>query len=134
MILLTIAVPSYNAEAYLERCLTSMADPRFVNRLEVIVVDDGSKDSTPDIARAFIEKWPGIFRLISKPNGGHGSAVNAGIDNASGKYFRIVDADDWVNTDSLADLLDCMEKVSPDLFIDEHIEYHEGDGDRKSVV
>ena len=128
MKLLTIAVPSYNAEAYLERCLTSMADERFDGRLEVIVVDDGSKDSTPDIARRFIEKWPGIFRLISKPNGGHGSAVNTGIENATGKYFRIVDADDWVNTDSVAELLDAMEVASPDLFIDEHIEYHEGDG------
>ena len=128
MILLTIAVPSYNAEAYLERCLSSMADERFVGKLEVLVVDDGSTDATSDIAGAFIERYPDIFRLISKKNGGHGSAVNAGIDAARGEYFRIVDADDWVTTDSLAALLDAMEMAGPDVFIDERIEFHEGNG------
>lgn len=128
MILLTIAVPSYNAEDYLERCLSSMADPRFDGRLEVVVVDDGSQDRTAEIARGFVERYPSIFRLVSKANGGHGSAVNAGLDAARGEYFRIVDADDWVCTDSLAALLDAMELAAPDVFIDERIEFHEGDG------
>lgn len=128
MILLTIAVPSYNAEDYLDRCLSSMADPRFEGRLEVVVVNDGSVDRTAEIAEGFVSRYPKIFRLISKANGGHGSAVNTGLDEAKGEYFRIVDADDWVCTDALAALLDAMETAAPDMFIDERIEFHEGDG------
>ena len=82
--LLTIAVPSYNVEAYLERGLSTYDDPRFERRLEVIVVNDGSTDGTRSIAQTFVARRPGVFRLVDKPNGGHGSAVNAGIDAARG--------------------------------------------------
>ena len=112
---LTIAVPSYNMEKLLPQCLDSMADERFRDALEVLVVDDGSKDRTAEIARGYSEKWPEIFRVISKENGGHGSAVNAALDRAAGRYFRIVDADDWVNRENLHRLLEEMGKAEADI-------------------
>lgn len=124
MIRLTVAVPSYNSQETLKQCLDSFCDERFYGRLEVIVVDDGSRDATAAIAREYVSRLPGLFRLISKPNGGHGSGVNTGIDAAHGEYFRIVDSDDWVEKDGLAALLDAMETASPDCFIDERIEIH----------
>ena len=115
---LTIVVPSYNVEAYLERGLESFCDERLANALEVIVVNDGSSDATPQIAQRFVDREPRIFRLISKENGGHGSTINAGLDAATGMYFRVVDGDDWVDTDGLVELIAKLEHTDADLVID----------------
>lgn len=117
--LLTIAMPCYNVEAYLERGLSSLADARLNEDLEVLIVNDGSTDATEAIAQRFVDKHPQIFRLITKKNGGHGSAINTGISNATGTYFRIVDGDDWVKTDNLVSLLDHLHQVGSDLVVDE---------------
>ncbi len=122
MKVLTIAVPSYNMEKLLPQCLDSMADDRFGESLEVLVVDDGSKDRTAEIARGYADQWPEIFKVISKENGGHGSAVNAALDRATGKYFRIVDADDWVNKENLLHLLETMKTAESDIILDEKTE------------
>lgn len=93
--ILSIAVPSYNAEAYLEKGLGSfMCD--CMEKLEIIVVNDGSTDGTLAIAKSYEEKYPDTFKIIDKPNGGHGSGINAAAKIACGRYFRVVDADDWV--------------------------------------
>lgn len=115
---LTIVVPSYNVEAYLERGLESFCDERLADALEVIVVNDGSSDATPQIAQRFVDREPRIFRLISKENGGHGSTINAGLDAATGMYFRVVDGDDWVNTDGLVELIAKLEHTDADLVVD----------------
>ncbi len=115
---LTIAVPSYNVEAYLARGLASYDDPRLDGVLEVIVVDDGSTDGTRALAADFTARRPGIFRVVSKENGGHGSAVNAGLAAAQGRYFRVVDGDDWVDTDGLVRLIDALGSLDADLVID----------------
>ena len=99
---LTVAVPAYNVESYLMRGLESYLDPRFVGKLEVVVVDDGSTDGTRALAEEFAARSHGVIRVISKKNGGHGSAVNAGLAEARGRYFRVVDGDDWVNADGMA--------------------------------
>ena len=91
--ILSVVVPSYNVEQYLDKGLTSYSDDRFNGRLEIIVVNDGSKDKTQEIAEGYAKRFPNIFKVINKENGGHGSAVNAGIDNATGKYFRIIDGE-----------------------------------------
>lgn len=117
--ILSIAVPSYNVEKYLDKCLTSFSDNRFSGRLDVMIVNDGSTDKTADIASKYVERYPDIFRLINKENGGHGSAVNTGIKNALGKYFRIVDGDDWVHTENMAKLLDLLEIIDTDMVVDE---------------
>lgn len=120
--ILTVVVPSYNVEAYLEKGLSTFSDARFDGRLEVLVVDDGSKDATPQIAQRFVDERPWIFRLIRKENGGHGSVINVGMSEARGRYFRIVDGDDWVNADALAQLLDVLASTDADLVIDERVE------------
>ncbi|MBE6469090.1 MAG: glycosyltransferase family 2 protein [Coriobacteriaceae bacterium] len=115
---LTIAVPSYNVEAYLERGLASYDDDRLEGGLEVIVVDDGSTDGTCALAQRYAARRPAVFRIISKTNGGHGSAVNAGLAAARGRYFRVVDGDDWVSTDGLAALIDELRELDADLVVD----------------
>lgn len=122
--ILSIVVPSYNVEKYLDKCLTSFSDERFNDILEIIIVNDGSKDRTQEIAEGYVEKYPRIFKLINKENGGHGSAVNAGIDNATGKYFRIVDGDDWVHTENMVKILDILNNTDSDLVVDEKREVH----------
>lgn len=116
---LSVVVPSYNVEKYIDKCLTSFSDERFSGLLDVIIVNDGSQDSTREIAESYVRKYPGIFRLINKENGGHGSAVNTGIENARGKYFRIVDGDDWIHTENMLKLLDILQKTDSDMVVDE---------------
>lgn len=122
--ILSVAVPSYNVEQYLDKGLKSYADDRLRGRLEVLIVNDGSTDKTEEIAKRYVSAYPDIFRLINKENGGHGSAVNAGIDNATGKYFRIIDGDDWIHTDNMVKLLNIMEKSDTDMIVDEKREVH----------
>lgn len=122
--ILSVAVPSYNVEKYLHKCLDSFADDRLKEKLEVLIVNDGSTDNTEKIALEYVRRYPEIFRLINKKNGGHGSAVNTGIDHAKGKYFRIVDGDDWVLTDNLAKLLYILQNTDVDIVIDEKREVH----------
>ena len=125
---LTIAMPSYNVEGLIVRGLESLSDPRLTAALEVVVVDDGSTDGTADVARRFVEAHPDVFRLVSKENGGHGSAVNAGLDAARGRYFRVVDADDWVDPDGLAAELDLLPGISSDIVVDVRRDVHMGTG------
>ena len=104
--LLSVVVPSYNASKYLDFNLQSFLRPSVPEKLEVIVVDDGSTDDTARIADAYHEKYPDTIKVIHKENGGHGSGINAGLRAATGKYFKVVDADDWVDHEALERLLD----------------------------
>ena len=115
---LTVAMPCYNVARYLERGLASFDDARLEGLVELIVVDDGSTDTTASIAQTFVERRPQVFRLISKPNGGHGSAVNAGLAQARGAYFRVVDGDDWVDTDELVRFAQLLVQATSDLVVD----------------
>lgn len=94
--ILTVIVPSYNMEAYLPKCLGSLIidDKELLQTLEVIVVNDGSKDSTSEIAHAFEAKYPGVFRVIDKANGNYGSCINVALPVAEGKFIKVLDADD----------------------------------------
>lgn len=115
---LTVAMPCYNVARYLERGLASFDDARLEGLVELIVVDDGSTDTTASIAQAFVERRPQVFRLITKPNGGHGSAVNTGLAQARGTYFRVVDGDDWVDTDELVRFTQLLAQATSDLVVD----------------
>jgi glycosyltransferase involved in cell wall biosynthesis len=99
---LSVVVPSYNAEDYLRRCLDSLvgAGPD----VEVLVIDDGSTDGTAALAQEYADRHPEI-RVISKKNGGHGSAINTGLDHARGAYLKVVDADDWLDRPALTAVL-----------------------------
>lgn len=110
--LLTVVVPSYNASKYLDFNLQSFLQPSVPEKLEVIVVDDGSTDDTARIADAYHEKYPQTIKVIHKENGGHGSGINAGLRAATGKYFKVVDADDWVDHEVLEKLLGYIASVN----------------------
>lgn len=98
MKLLTFAIPCYNSEAYMEKCIESLLPGG--DDVEILIVDDGSHDRTAEIADAYEKKYPGIIRAIHQENGGHGEAVNAGIRNATGLYFKVVDTvmTGWIRT------------------------------------
>ena len=88
--ILTITVPSYNVETFLNQTLNSFVDDEILGDIEVLIVDDGSKDHTAEIGKEYEEKYPQSFRVISKENGGHGSTINRGITEAKGRYFKAV--------------------------------------------
>lgn len=100
---ITFTVPCYNSAAYMRKCIESLLPAG--RDAEIIIVDDGSTDDTGAIADAYAEKYPNIIRVIHKENGGHGSGVNFGLENARGLYFKVVDSDDWLNERSLKKLL-----------------------------
>lgn len=108
--LLTVCVPSYNVEKYLDRCLFSLVDHKMAPWLEILVIDDGSKDNTSKIADDYQSHYPGIVRVIHKENGGHGSTINTAIKYANGFYFRVVDGDDWVDSLEFEKLLTFLRK------------------------
>ncbi|MBR6638236.1 MAG: glycosyltransferase family 2 protein, partial [Lachnospiraceae bacterium] len=117
MRLLSVAIPSYNSEAYLEKCVASLLPGG--DRIEIIIVNDGSKDRTQEIGEELAGKYPGIVKLVNKENGGHGDAVNFGLANAEGLYFKVVDSDDKVDKDSLLEVLKVLEEHSaPDTQLD----------------
>lgn len=97
--LISFAIPCYNSAAYMEKCVQSILDTGS-DEVEILIIDDGSfKDNTLEIAQRLECQHPGIVRAIHQENGGHGEAVNTGIANATGKYFKVVDSDDWVDPD-----------------------------------
>lgn len=98
--ILTVAVCAYNMEDYLGEALESCMIPS-VDKIEVLIMNDGSTDHTEDIANTFCDRNPETFRLVTKPNGGWGSNVNLATQLATGKYFRILDADDWFDKENL---------------------------------
>ena len=110
MKLLSIAIPCYNSEAYMEKCINSLLPGG--EEVEILIVDDGSKDRTAEIADEYAEKYPTIVRAIHQENGGHGAAVNTGIRNATGLYFKVVDSDDWVNQESYELILRTLEELT----------------------
>lgn len=110
MKLLSIAIPCYNSEVYMEKCIESLL--KGGEEVEILVVNDGSSDRTAEIADAYAEKYPTIIKAIHQENGGHGEAVNAGIRNATGLYFKVVDSDDWVNEEAYKQILKTLEELT----------------------
>ncbi len=106
MKLLTITVPCYNSEAYLERCIRSMAGGG--DELDILIVDDGSTDRTGAIADRLAGEYPNIIRVIHQENGGHGEGINQGIRTAQGLYLKTVDSDDRLDAEALKKLLDIL--------------------------
>lgn len=113
--LLTVIVPVYNMEDYLRQCLDSLVLPDFEESLEVLVILDGSTDRSGDIAEEYGKKYPGIFRVVRKENGGHGSVINAGTQLASGKYLKVLDSDDWVDQKAFSRLLRFLSRTEADV-------------------
>ena len=113
MKLLSIAIPCYNSESCMSHCIESLLPGG--DEVEIIIVNDGStKDNTLQVARNFEAKYPGIIKVVDKPNGGHGSAVNYGLKNSTGLYFKVVDSDDWVDEKAYPKILETLRSFSGD--------------------
>lgn len=127
MKLLSIIVPAYNMEAYIAQCIESILRTPSLAAVEVIVVNDGSKDRTLRIARQYAERYVDVVRIIDKPNGNYGSTINAALPIARGKYVKILDADDCFNGSRVAQMLDFLHKSNDvDMIITPFVEVNGG--------
>lgn len=126
--ILSVSVAAYNAEKWLGKCLDSFLVEEILEELEVIVVNDGSKDDTSAVAGKYCEQYPDTFRLVEKENGGHGSTINASIAVATGRYFKVVDADDWVENDGLLDLVHHLRNTDVDFVLSPYYEVYAENG------
>ncbi len=106
MKILSVAIPCYNSQDYMGNAIESLLEAG--DDIDIIIVDDGSTDDTALIADKYAEKYPDIVRVIHKENGGHGSAVNAGIENATGLYFKVLDSDDRLDPVVLNEVMDAL--------------------------
>ena len=113
--LITIVIPTYNMEKYLDKCLTSLIVPdEYMEQMEVLVVNDGSKDNSSAIAHQYESKYPQTFRVIDKENGNYGSCVNRGLMEAKGKYIKVLDADDRFDSANFNSFLIQLESLDVD--------------------
>lgn len=113
--LLTIVVPAYNVEKYIKNCLDSLIEISVLRSLEILVVNDGSTDRTLQIAKTYENKYPYSIKVLSKENGGHGSAINYAIPRATGKYFKVLDGDDWVDKSQLPKFVELLKYTHSDM-------------------
>lgn len=134
MKLLSIAIPCYNSQDYMKKCVESLLPGG--DEVEIIIVNDGSKDETAAIAEQYATKYPGIVKVVHQENGGHGEAVNAGLRNATGLYFKVVDSDDWVDLYAYQEILENLKELVQsgelvDLFLANFVYEKEGKKHKK---
>lgn len=129
MKLLSVAVPCYNSEDYMEHCIRTLL--KGGGDVEILIIDDGSTDATGEIADRYAANYPEMIRAIHQKNGGHGEAVNTGIEHAKGVYFKVVDSDDWVDVPSYRKILDTLKALfrdglAVDMFVSNFVYEKEG--------
>lgn len=120
--ILSISIAAYNAENDVGRCLDSLVKSNVLDALDIIVVNDGSKDNTKKVVQEYVNKYSDSVRLINKENGGHGSTINASIKVARGKYYKILDSDDWFDTDNLNKFINYLKTVDVDMVLNPYVE------------
>ena len=117
MKLLSIIIPTYNMAALLPRCLESLVKAQRADSLDVLVVNDGSKDNSLEVAQQYAFRYPTIIHVIDKPNGNYGSTINAALPVAEGKYVKVLDSDDWFDTKVLDAFIDAAESTDADMLV-----------------
>ena len=130
---ITFTIPSYNSQDYMRHVIDNLV--AVGEDIEILIVNDGSKDDTGKIADEYQAKYPTIVKAIQKENGGHGSGVMAGIRNATGIFYKVVDSDDWVETQDVINMLDLIKKhmsegIDIDLYITNYVYEHASDGSK----
>ena len=130
---LSISIAAYNVEEFLKNTLDSLVAPEIMDDIEVLIIDDGSKDNTAAIGKEFVDKYPNSFKVISKPNGGYGSTINAEIDAATGQYFKTLDGDDWYDTENLVRFVKDLKNMSADLILTPFTMVYEGTGEKQVI-
>ena len=133
---ITFTIPSYNSQEYMRRVIDNLV--AVGDDIEVIIVNDGSKDDTGKIADEYEKKYPTIVKAIQKENGGHGSGVMAGLHAAQSLYYKVVDSDDWVETQDVITMVDLIKKhlaegTDIDLYITNYVYEHASDNSQYSM-
>lgn len=118
--ILSIVIPSYNCEKFLDKCLSSFIDKDVLNKIDIVIINDGSLDNTARIAQKYCDIYPNSFRLISQENKGHGGALNTGLSVVIGKYVKVIDADDWIETKNLSKFICELERCTSDVILTHH--------------
>ncbi len=136
MKLITFAVPCYNSAEYMRKCIDSILPAG--NHAEIIIINDGStKDNTADIADRYANEYPDVVKVVHQENGGHGEAVNAGLRIASGKYFKVVDSDDWLDGQALVKIMNVLSSFNdeecPDAILSNYVYEHVYNQTRKVI-
>ncbi len=136
MKLITFAVPCYNSAEYMEKCIKSLLVVG--SDAEIILINDGStKDNTAEVADKYANEYPEIIKAIHQENGGHGEAVNSGLRNASGRYFKVVDSDDWLDEVALEKIMQVIrsfdENNLPDAILANYVYEHVYNNTRRVV-
>ena len=122
--ILTISVAAYNLEKLITKNLDSVINSKVRDKIEIIVTDDESKDNTAKIVEKYEEKYPEIVKLVKQKNMGPGSSINNGIKFATGKYFKMVDGDDWVETENLEKIINKLEEIDSDIFFTNYVVFN----------
>ena len=118
--ILTIAVPIYNMERWLDKNLTAYCDPALAGRVEVICLNNASTDSSSKIISRYVDRFPQSFTKVDRDSRGYGDSINYAIQHAAGAYFRIVDADDWVDAGELLREVAALETCDSDIVLTDY--------------
>lgn len=134
--LVTIIVPMYNIEQYITKCIESFkqVDKKYYADFEVIVVNDGSTDNSLQVVEELITNSHLNIRVVDKENGGHGSTINVGIKEAKGKFFKVIDGDDWIDVQSFETFLENLSKIDVDMIITNYTEQHIYNQTKKEIT
>lgn len=122
--ILSISVAAYNVEDVIKQCLDSLVQSRYLDDIEIIVVNDGSKDNTAKIVKGYQQRWPESIFLLDKENGGHGSTINEALRFAHGKYFKLLDGDDWVDVYEFDGFVEDLLECEADLMVNDYREVY----------
>lgn len=128
---ISFVVPCYNSEAYMKKCIDSLLIGK--NQIEIIIIDDGSTDKTGQIADNYQKKYPKTVKVIHQKNGGHGEGINTGLRYATGKYFKVVDSDDWLEEEAYKKLLREIKNIDTDLIVCNYV-YTYTDGRKNQII
>ncbi|MGL4548995.1 glycosyltransferase family 2 protein, partial [Eubacterium aggregans] len=123
---LTISIAAYNVSLFLEKNIESIIASNRLSQIDVIIVNDGSKDDTAEIAKKYMQQFPESISVIDKKNGGYGSTINHSLSKARGKYYRLLDGDDWVDSEALTSFIDSIMKFDFDLLLNPYKTVIEG--------
>lgn len=124
--ILTVSIAAYNAHKYIDECISSLIGIKNFDKLDIILVDDGSKDDTYNLAKVYEEKFPNSIKVIKKENGGWGSTINTSLKLANGKYFKALDVDDLFYTANLDEFIDYLDNSNTDIVSSSYSFYYVG--------
>lgn len=132
--ILSVSIAAYNIEKYIQETVGSLLNEEIIDKIEILVVSDGSTDNTVKLGKQFADMYPNTVRVIEKENGGWGSTVNWGIMNATGKYFKLIDGDDQAAIENLPEFIKYLEENNYDLVLTPYIEFVDETGEMKGKV